>query len=77
MVAWPATRAMLDLARAASVSCDGALVSATLLEESGALCVRYLGSSAARAREMFARVWSEIRPLLVGKPAVFPRIWST
>jgi urease accessory protein len=42
-----------------------------------ALVCRYLGESAQRAREHFTRLWTWLRPLMLGRPACPPRIWST
>jgi urease accessory protein len=52
-------------------------LSATLLGQGEVLACRYLGPSASRAREMFADVWAALRPHLLGRIAVPPRIWST
>ncbi len=41
------------------------------------LVVRYLGASTAQARELFVRLWRELRPALLGRDAVAPRIWAT
>jgi urease accessory protein len=43
----------------------------------GVLAVRYLGDDAEAARAYFAKVWSVIRPELLGRAALPPRIWST
>ena len=43
----------------------------------GVLAVRYLGNSTEEARQCFAGVWSKLRPPLLGRDAVAPRIWST
>ena len=42
-----------------------------------AIVCRYLGDSTERARQVFARAWSALRPLLLGRPACAPRIWLT
>jgi len=41
------------------------------------LVCRYLGDSALRAREGFARAWAAVRGALLGRPAHLPRIWAT
>ncbi len=79
LFATPASATALGLARAVQpIAEEGAntLVSSTLLEN-GVLCCRYLGPSAARAREHFARIWTAIRPDLLGRSATWPRIWFT
>lgn len=43
----------------------------------GLLIVRYLGCSAEVARNGFTRVWQSLRPVVMQRPAVLPRIWST
>lgn len=43
----------------------------------GLLVARYLGHSSEAARVWFARLWAEIRPRLLGRPAQTPRIWNT
>ena len=81
LFATPVPLGTLDLVRevAAAQKFDaGELFSSTLLGPRGeVLCCRYLGASAARGREWLARIWSAIRPELVGRPAVPPRIWFT
>lgn len=41
------------------------------------LVVRYLGPSAEQARIALAAAWAELRPAILGMPAVAPRIWRT
>jgi urease accessory protein len=41
------------------------------------LVCRYLGGSAERAREGFARAWSIVRAALLGRASAPPRIWAT
>jgi urease accessory protein len=43
----------------------------------GVLLTRYRGDSAEEARRLFARAWAEIRPVLLGRKACPPRIWTT
>ena len=38
---------------------------------------RYLGPSSEEARNVFAAVWQALRPHLLGKAAIVPRIWRT
>lgn len=38
---------------------------------------RYLGDSANHCRRGFELLWQALRPLMINKPAVSPRIWST
>jgi len=50
-------------------------VAITLLP--GLLVARYLGDSTAQAFEAFSRLWRRLRPTLMGRAAVPPRIWAT
>jgi urease accessory protein len=43
----------------------------------GLALVRYLGDSTEEALQGFARVWAQVRPTVMGREAVTPRIWST
>ena len=38
---------------------------------------RYLGSSAEQSRKLFTAWWKILRPLVLGREACAPRIWST
>jgi urease accessory protein len=41
------------------------------------LCCRYIGGSAERGARYLRAAWRLLRPPLLGRPAVPPRIWST
>jgi urease accessory protein len=43
----------------------------------GLLIARYLGDSTEEALHAFTRIWKTIRPSVMGRDAVLPRIWST
>jgi len=43
----------------------------------GVLIARYLGDSSETAKNYFTRLWQKIRPALMARDAVLPRIWST
>lgn len=45
-------------------------------EVEGIVC-RYLGPRAEEARSFFRQAWAVLRPALLARPAVSPRIWST
>lgn len=38
---------------------------------------RCLGHGSEQVKQVFTRVWSKIRPLLINKPVSIPRIWNT
>lgn len=66
------SKALLESARNIEVP-DGAAV--TLLPK--VLLARYLGDSAETAQNYFRAIWRAIRPQLLNRAAVAPRIWST
>jgi urease accessory protein len=41
------------------------------------LCCRYLGASAERGLRYLRQAWRILRPPLLGRPPVAPRIWAT
>ena len=56
---------------------DGDLAAATIVGDGDALVVRYLGQSAERARAFLHDAWRLLRPALLGRAAVPPRVWAT
>ena len=75
-LASPVPAGALELLRGAA----GALPAEDLLSITAmpdVLVCRYLGPSAARARAHFGRLWTLLRPSLVGRPPCPPRIWMT
>lgn len=38
---------------------------------------RYLGDSSENAKELMTHVWKKLRPQLLGREAVVPRVWNT
>jgi len=72
----PAAAASLDELRALGEQLPAEdRASVTVLE--GVLVARYLGGSAERARAHFARLWSALRPEVIGRAPCPPRIWAT
>ena len=43
----------------------------------GLLVIRYLGAHAQQCKQLFISLWEVLRPLLVDKAAIQPRIWYT
>ncbi len=41
------------------------------------LVARYLGDSSEKARQVMTALWQHLRPALLGREAVVPRIWNT
>lgn len=69
-------QALLDAARAAVAKHAGATRIA-LTRMPHLLAARYLGDSSEEAKQLFARIWSVLRPALTAREAVRPRLWAT
>lgn len=54
---------------------DGAEHGITRLPE--LIVARYLGHNSEAARLWFIELWTRLRPALLGRPAVAPRLWNT
>jgi urease accessory protein UreH len=50
-------------------------VASTLVD--GTLVCRCIAGQALEVRHALTLVWQQLRPLLLARPAVLPRIWST
>ncbi|MGD8557475.1 MAG: urease accessory protein UreD [Chromatiales bacterium] len=73
LVATGADKAVLENAR--EIAGVEKYTGVTLLGD--VLVCRYLGDSTEQARKLFVAIWKQIRPMLIGKEAVLPRIWAT
>lgn len=73
LLAFPAGERDLHAAR--SVEQEDVLLSCTLVD--GSMICRATAPRADRLRRTFVAVWTAIRPLLVGRAAVPPRVWAT
>jgi urease accessory protein len=73
----PAAHAV-DAVRARSARApDGDVAAVTVLGDGDAMVARYLGSDAERARAFLHDTWRIVRPALLGRPAIPPRVWAT
>lgn len=73
---FPAGAAELELARQClPANCADLLLACTLVD--GVLVCRGTGRRADRLKEAFVRWWQALRPAVLGREAVRPRIWST
>lgn len=73
MIATPANENALEAARACLA--EGQLVACTLVDR--ILVCRGVDPRGDALRSTFARIWSKIRPIVVGREAIAPRIWAT
>jgi urease accessory protein len=76
-LAYPAGREQLDTARSAlaAANCTGTILACTMIE--GVLSCRAIAQRADRLKRTFIELWSLLRPTLLGRDAVAPRIWAT
>jgi urease accessory protein len=74
-IAFPATGAELECARTIGADCAGLALACTLVD--GALVCRARARRADRVRAVFIELWRALRPALLGRTAVCPRIWAT
>jgi urease accessory protein len=73
LLAYPATRAMIDAVR--GLQHAGVELGVTLVDK--VLVCRALAAQAEPIKRAFLERWKTLRPLLLDRPAVPPRIWAT
>jgi urease accessory protein len=73
---YPASGRELDAAKAsAALSNSGTMIACTLVD--GVLACRGFGYRTDHLKSAFVALWRNLRPLIVGREAVSPRIWAT
>lgn len=75
LIASDASAAALDQARAVCADARGALCAATLLDDF--LICRGLAASIEPLAATWRALWSALRPIIVGRAGIQPRIWRT
>jgi urease accessory protein len=73
LLAYPADGQAVELARSAAA--PGAELAVTLVD--GVLVCRCVAQQAETVKHLFIAIWQLLRPCLLGRPAVLPRIWRT
>jgi urease accessory protein len=73
LLAYPADRTALEAVR--GIQIERVELAATLVDE--VLVVRCLAQRAEAIRRGFIQAWHRLRPQLLDRPAVLPRIWAT
>ena len=73
LLAYPATPETVIAVR--ELAFEAHQMSCTLVD--GVLLCRCLCADGAQLKEMLQRIWTCLRPRIVGRPAVAPRIWAT
>jgi urease accessory protein len=74
-VACPATAADVDVARAGTAEMRDVSLGLSLVD--GLLVARVLAAQTDAAMRAFLQLWKLLRPRLLGRDAVLPRIWAT
>ncbi|MFC4314253.1 urease accessory protein UreD [Steroidobacter flavus] len=73
LLAYPATRAMIEAVR--TLQPPGVELGVTLVDD--VLVCRALAAQAEPIKHAFIEYWQTLRPLLLNRAAVSPRIWAT
>jgi urease accessory protein len=70
--------AILEAAReSATAIAAGGGGEAGISQLKGLVVARYLGNSSQTARRVMLDAWSHLRPVMLGREAVVPRVWNT
>ncbi|MFT6986205.1 MAG: urease accessory protein [Psychromonas sp.] len=73
----PATRKDLVERLREKITAENAQQKVSITEINGLFVIRYLGHHAQECKQLFISLWQLLRPLLIGKTAIQPRIWHT
>jgi urease accessory protein len=73
LLATPATREDIECLR--ELVADKPYAAVSLVD--GVLVLRALAPQAESVRNLFISAWQRLRPRIIGRPAVLPRIWNT
>jgi urease accessory protein len=73
LLATPASRAQVDAIRA--LAADQPFAAVSLVD--GILVLRALGAQAEPVKNLFIAAWQILRPAVIGRAALLPRIWAT
>ncbi len=74
LLAYPCTDKQLECIRH-QLDGDTLLAGVTLVD--GLLIVRAMGSKGELLKQKLVSIWQALRPMLLDRPAVLPRIWAT
>ena len=73
LLAYPASEAEVQAVR--SIEFASGLLTATLVD--GVLVCRCVAHHTHLAKDTLVSVWKQLRPLMLGREAVLPRVWAT
>jgi len=79
LLAYPATASLLEGARAAARAVPSASrdIEFACSHVDGVIVARVVGKHVDQVRAVMENVWRQLRPPVIGREAVAPRIWST
>jgi urease accessory protein len=75
LIASPAGEAELERVRDGRADCVEQTIACTLID--GVLACRTIARDTRAVRSLFERLWRVLRPAVIGRTAVEPRIWAT
>jgi len=73
----PAARKALVESLRDKITAQNAQTNISITDIEGLLVIRYLGDHAQQCKQLFISLWEILRPLLIDKAALQPRIWHT
>ncbi len=73
LIAFPASDAALQLAR--TITIESGMLTATRVDD--VLVCRCLATHMYVAKDAFMKLWCALRPLLLNREAIAPRVWAT
>jgi len=75
MLAFPCDHAHLETVRKYLETQNSELIAVTLID--GLLVVRALGQNSEKIKQQLTQIWQVLRPVILKRFAVLPRIWAT
>jgi urease accessory protein len=73
----PQPAALLQAIREQAMAITGGVGKFGATQMKSVMVVRYLGDASEVARQVMLQAWQQLRPALLGQPAIVPRIWNT
>jgi urease accessory protein len=67
----------LEAARESAAAITAGRGQAGISQLKGLVLARYLGNSSEVARWLMLDVWKHLRPAMLGREAMVPRVWNT
>ncbi|HEY8099592.1 MAG TPA: urease accessory protein UreD [Burkholderiaceae bacterium] len=68
---------LINMMREAAATVTNQIEAFGVTQMKSVVVVRYLGNSSEVARQLITQAWQQLRPELLGREGVVPRIWNT